>query len=146
MPRLGAPLVGDVVEDVDHEVHLARVVQERRRAKYRPALIAARKDAIAEDTLLRRALDEGEPVRQLVDRHRRAVLADDLKSLEQLLLRELEQLVARLHAAELCRGGVRENEPAVAALSGDPIRNAPEDRCQLLGRQRDVPGARTAPI
>ena len=57
--RLGAPLVGDVVEDVDHEVHLARVVQERRRADDRPALVAARKDAIAEHALLRRALGEG---------------------------------------------------------------------------------------
>ena len=145
-PRFGAPLVGDVVEDVDHEVHLARVVQERRRAKHRPALVAARKDAIAEDAFLRRALDERESVRQPVDRHGRAVLVDDLESLEQLLLRELEQLVARLHAAELCRGGVREDEPAVAALSGDPIRDAPEDRCQLVGRQRDVPGLHGADL
>ena len=38
--RLGAPRVGDVVKDVDHEVHLARIVQERRRAEDRPALVA----------------------------------------------------------------------------------------------------------
>ena len=144
-PRLGAPLVGDVVEDVDHEVHLARVVQKRRRADDRPALVAARKDAIAEYAFLRRALGEREPVRQPVDRHRRAVLADDLEPLEQLRPREVEQLVARLQPAEPCGGVVREDEPAVGALGGDPVCDVPEDRCQLLGRQRDVPG-RTAPI
>ena len=63
-PRLGDPLVGDVVEDVDHEVHLARIVQERRRAEDRPALLASREDAIAEDAFLRRALRECQPVRQ----------------------------------------------------------------------------------
>ncbi len=53
MPRLGDPLVGDVVKDVDHEVHLARIVQERRRAEDRPALVASREDAIAENGFLR---------------------------------------------------------------------------------------------
>ena len=51
--RLGDPLVGDVVKDVDHEVHLARIVQERRRAEDRPALVASREDAIAENGFLR---------------------------------------------------------------------------------------------
>ena len=134
--RLGAPLVGDVMEDVDHEVHLARLVQERCRTEDGPALVAARKDAIAEHGLLRRALGEREPVRQFVDRHQRAVLADDLEPLEQLRPREVEQLVARLHAADPCGGVVREDEPAVGALSGDPVCDAPEDRCQLVGRQR----------
>jgi hypothetical protein len=138
---LGFPLVGDVVEDVDHEVHLARVVQERRGPEDRPALVAARKDAIAEDAFLWRALGESEPVRQSLDRHRRAVLADDLEPLEELLSREAEQLVARPESAELCRGVVGEDEPAVRALGGDPVGHAPEDRCQLVRRQRNVDGA-----
>ena len=137
-PSLGTPLLGDVVEDGDHEVHLARFVQQGCRANHRPAFVAARKDAIAKGGLLRRALREGEPVRELVDRHRCAVLTDDLEPLQQLRAREAEQLLARLQAAQARGGVVRIDESSVRGLGGDPVADNAQDRRQLLGRQRNL--------
>ena len=139
-PSLGTPRLGDVVEDGDHEVHLARLVQQGCRANHRPAFVATRKDAIAEDGFLRRALREGEPVRELVDRHRCPVLTDDFEPLQQLRAREAEQLLARLQAAQACGGVVRVDEATVRGLGGDPVADDAQDRRQLLGRQRNLVG------
>ena len=140
MRASATPLVGDVVKDVDHEVHLARIVQERRRAEDRPALVASREDAIAENGFLRRALRECQPVRQLLHRHRRPVLADDLEPPEQFRHREAEQLLARLQSTQARGGIVGVDEPSVRALGGDPVADGAEDRGQLVRRQRNLIG------
>ena len=134
-PRFGAPLLRDVVEDVDHEVHLSRGGQQRRRADNRPVLVTARQDAIAEHALPGRAFHESAPVRQTVDRQRPAILVDDLEPLEQLRRREPEQVVARVQSAEPRSCVVGVHEPAVRSLGGNSVTHVAED-CRHLFRGR----------
>ena len=135
-PFLGGALGRDIVDDVDHELGLARLRQDRRRAQERPAFLAVRQQPVADDALLGTLRDERAAVRQLVGRHRRPVLANHRVPLHQLLDRQREQLLAGLEAEQPCRGVVGVGERPVRALGGDPVRDVAEDDVELVRGDR----------
>ncbi len=135
---LGVALHRDVVEDVDHEAELAGLAEDGRRADDRPAHVAA-EDAVAEDAVLRFAFGEHPPARQLLDRQRRAVLADDLEPLHQLGVAQAQHLLRRGEPAQPRCGVVRVEKGAVRPLGGDSVLDATQDRGKLVhGRGDDL--------
>jgi hypothetical protein len=146
-PLLGVPLLRDVVEDGDDELHVAVRRQQRGRADDRPALLAARHEPVAEHALARLPLEQRAPVRKLFERERLPVLPEDLEALDQLRGLEAQHLLGRLEPAEPRRGVVRVDEASVRALRRDPVPDVAEDRRELVGRrERDRhPSQSTAP-
>ena len=128
--------LGHVVEDVDHELDLALVADDRRRPDDRPARRAARQDAIAEDCLVRLPVRHRLAARQFVARQRRPVLAHDREPLEQGRPGQPHELLARLEPAQASRGVVRVDERAVWPLDRDPVADVGEDRGELVRRER----------
>ena len=142
-PRLGVALLGDVPEDVDHELDVALGRQDRRRADDRPAFVAARAQPVAKHRLVGGVGDERAPAREVVDREWPAVLAEDLEPREELRAREGEHFLRRLEATQPRGGVVRVDESSVLSLRGDPIADVPENRGELAGGGDDLPGAHT---
>ena len=134
---LGVPLLGDVVEDGDHEPDLAGVVQGRRRADDRPALFAGRQDPVADDGFLGLPLLQRPAARELLDRERAPVLADELEALDQLGAAQAQHLLRRREPAQLRSGVVGVDEPPVGRLRGDPVRDVAQDRGQLVRSERE---------
>ena len=130
-PSFGVALLGDVSEDVDHELDAAVGRQDRRRTDDRPALVTARKQAVAEHGLLGRAADESAPVGQFVGLKRPAVFAENLEAFDELRSGEGEHLLSRLETAQPSSGVIRVHHPAVRALRRDPVPDVAEDRGEL---------------